>query len=104
MTPVLVFDIETVPDVDGLRKTLNFGDVDVGTLSDAQVAAHAFALRKEKTGGEFLPLHQHKIIAIGCLFRDQEGLRVRCLGQARDRKSTRLNSSHRNTSRMPSSA
>ena len=84
MTPVLVFDIETVPDVIGLRKTLDFGQSDVSILSDTEVAAHAFALRKEKTGSDFLPLHQHKIIAIGCLFRDQEGLRVRCLGQAGD--------------------
>jgi predicted PolB exonuclease-like 3'-5' exonuclease len=81
MTPILVFDLETVPDAAGLRRL----HPDWAALSDAEVAAQAFAARRERTGGsDFLPLHQHRIIAIGCAFRDDSGFRVRCLGTAHD--------------------
>jgi hypothetical protein len=80
MTPTLVFDIETVPDVDGLRRLRPSW----ASLSDEQVAEQAFAERREKTGSDFLPLHVHRIVAIGCAFRDAQGFRVRCLGSERD--------------------
>lgn len=80
MTPVLVFDLETIPDVAGLRRLRGLPE----SMSDAEVAELAFAQRREKTGSDFLPLHLHRIVAIGCLFRDDEGLRVRCLGQPDD--------------------
>ena len=80
MIPVLVFDIETVPDVFGLRR-INGAGADV---SDADVAQAAFAARLEKTGREFLPLHLQRVIAISCVFRDDEGLRVRSLGAIDD--------------------
>lgn len=80
MTPVLVFDIETVPDVAGLRKLISLPD----GASDAEVAEAAFAQRRERTGSDFLPLHVHRIVAISCLFRDDDGLRVRSLGQPGD--------------------
>ncbi len=83
MAPVLVFDIETAPDVDGLRR---IGSLPA-SMPDAEVAEAAFARRREKTGSDFLPLHLHRIIAIGCLFRDADGLRVRCLGQPGDPES-----------------
>jgi len=79
MTPVLVFDIETIPDVAGLRAAWGFD----AAMADAEVAEQAFARRRERTGGsDFLPLHFHRIVAIGCLLRDDRGLQVRCLGQA----------------------
>ncbi len=84
MTPVLCFDIETIPDIEGLRKTLDFVEADPLTLSDAQVAERAFSLRREKTGSDFLPLHQHKVVAISCLFRDDDGVKIRSLGQPSD--------------------
>ena len=80
MTPVLVFDLETVPDVAGLRRLRGLP----ASMSDAEVAEAAFAQRREKTGSDFLPLHLQRIVAIGCLFRDDDGLRVRCLGQPDD--------------------
>ena len=80
MAPVLVFDIETVPDVDGLRRAWSLP----AQMSQAQVAELAFERRREKTGSDFLPLHMHRVVAIGCLFRDADGLRVRCLGNAED--------------------
>jgi hypothetical protein len=74
--PVLVFDIETIPDVKGLR-ALNAHPAD---MLDSEVAALAFAARKEKTGSEFLQHHLHRIAAISCVFRDDDGFRVRSLG------------------------
>ena len=78
MTPVLVFDIETIPDVSGLRAAWGFEP----SLSDSEVVERAFERRRERTGGsDFLPLHLHRVVAIGCLLRDERGLQVRCLGQ-----------------------
>ncbi len=51
---------------------------------DEAVAETFFARRREKTGSDFLPLHQHRIVAIACLIRVDDGLLVRCLGQPDD--------------------
>jgi 3'-5' exonuclease len=75
MIPVLVFDIETIPDAAGLRAA--WGLADAGT--DQQVVEAACARRREQTGSDFLPLHLHKVVVISCLFRDAEGLRVKSL-------------------------
>lgn len=80
MIPVLVFDIETIPDVEGLRAL----HADSGAMSDAETAAAAFAARREKTGSDFLPHHLHRVAAISCVFRDDDGFRVRSLGTADD--------------------
>lgn len=80
MTPTLVFDLETIPDVDGLRRLHDWG----ADVSDIEVAQRAFAARKELTGSEFLPLHLQRVAVVGCVFRDDQGFRVRCLGQADD--------------------
>jgi predicted PolB exonuclease-like 3'-5' exonuclease len=76
VTPILSFDIETVPDVAGLRRLRP----EWAALDDAAVAAAAFAERRERTGSDFLQHHLHRVIAIGCAFRDDNGFRVRCLG------------------------
>jgi predicted PolB exonuclease-like 3'-5' exonuclease len=80
MTPTLVFDLETSPDVEGLRRLHGWGL----EVSDAEVAQRAFAARKELTGSDFLPLHLQRVAVVGCVFRDDQGFRVRCLGQADD--------------------
>lgn len=80
MIPVLVFDIETIPDVDGLRKLHGHP----ATVTDARVAELAFAARREKTGSDFLPHHLHKVAAISCVFRDDDGFRVRSLGSVEE--------------------
>lgn len=87
MIPVLVFDIETIPDVAGLR-VLNNHDA---SMSDADVAAAAFAARREKSGSDFLQHHLHRIAAISCVFRDDEGFRVRSLGTPEDSESKLVN-------------
>ncbi len=73
----LVFDIETVPDV-ALGRRLH----DFAGLADAQVARAMFALRRQGTGSEFLPLEQQRVVAISCVLRSRDGLRVWSLGDA----------------------
>jgi predicted PolB exonuclease-like 3'-5' exonuclease len=80
MSPTLTFDIETIPDVAGIRKLKNTDD----KVSDAAVAAMAFKERLEKTGSEFLPLHLHRVVAISCVLRSNEGIRVWSLGGVDD--------------------
>jgi len=85
--PVLVFDIETIPDVPGLRVLNNHPS----EMSDAEVAAAAFAARRDKSGSEFLQHHLHRVAAISCVFRDDEGFRVRSLGTAEDNETKLVN-------------
>ncbi|MFL6704853.1 MAG: 3'-5' exonuclease [Paraburkholderia graminis] len=91
MTPILVFDIETIPDVAGIRRLEDLP----ATMSDAEVAEHAFAARREKTGGDFLPHHLQRIAAISCVFRDNNGFRVRSLGTLEDGEAALVQSFYR---------
>jgi predicted PolB exonuclease-like 3'-5' exonuclease len=77
MTPILAFDIETIPDIEGLRRLFGHGS-DVG---DAEVAQAAFVRRREATGSDFLPLHLHRVVAISCALRDRDSFRVWSLGE-----------------------
>jgi predicted PolB exonuclease-like 3'-5' exonuclease len=80
MTPILVFDIETVPDIAGARRLRT----QLSELSDVDFAQRLFDERREKTGSDFLPLHLHRVVAISCVFRDDSGFRVRSIGQPDD--------------------
>jgi predicted PolB exonuclease-like 3'-5' exonuclease len=76
MTPTLVFDIETIPDTDGLKKLY---DLPPDTPA-ADVAQIAFLHRRQKNGSDFLPLHQHRVCAISCALREGDAFRVWSLG------------------------
>ncbi|HYD33892.1 MAG TPA: 3'-5' exonuclease, partial [Methylophilaceae bacterium] len=76
MTPTLVFDIETIPDTDGLKTLLG---LPVET-SAVDVASIAFHQRRQSHGNEFLPLHQHRVVAISCALREGDSFRVWTLG------------------------
>ena len=76
MSPILVFDIETVPDVAGLRKLRNVP----ADLSDADVAVMAFQLRRQAAGHDFLPLHLQRVIVISCALREGDLFRVWSIG------------------------
>jgi predicted PolB exonuclease-like 3'-5' exonuclease len=80
LTPVLVFDIETVPDIEGLRKLYELSS----DLAPADIAEMAFQSRRQATGNDFLPLHVHKVIAISCVLRDKNEFRVWSLGSTED--------------------
>ena len=77
MTPVLAFDIETVPDTAGLRKLHSLS----ASVPDAEVAEMAFQRRRQTVGHDFLPLHQHRVVAIACALRERDGFRVWSLGE-----------------------
>ena len=88
MTPTLVFDLETLPDAQGLRRLYGWGN----ELSDTEVIERALAARREATGGsDFMPLHLHQVAVIGCVFRDDNGFRVRTLGVPGDDEVKLLN-------------
>ena len=71
----LVFDLETVPDVELGRRVLGLAG-----LSDAQVAKAMYTARRQENGSDFLPLEQHKVVAISCVLRSREQLKVWSLG------------------------
>ena len=72
MNPVLAFDIETIPDVAGIRRLHGLP----ADLPDAEVAEIAFQIRRTKTGSDFLPPHLHKVAVISCVLRTDEGVKV----------------------------
>ena len=76
MVPVLTFDIETVPDVEGLRRLHGLD----GTIPDKSVAEMAFQLRRQQSGGDFLPLHLHRVVTIACALRERDAFKVWSLG------------------------
>ncbi len=76
MIPTLVFDIETVPDTEGIKKLL---DLPAETTAE-DVANIAFHKRRQQNGTEFLPHHQQKVVAISCALREGDTFRVWTLG------------------------
>jgi 3'-5' exonuclease len=80
MTPTLVFDIETIPDTDGIRKLMNLP----ASMTDSAVAQLAQQRRRQSHGNDFLPHHLHRICAISCALRDDSGLRIWSLGKPTD--------------------
>src|SRR6185436_18453192 len=77
MTPILAFDIETVPDVEGIRKIHNLP----ADLPDHEVAEVAFQKRRVQTGSDFLPSHLQKVVVITCVLRNEQGLKVFSIGE-----------------------
>lgn len=78
MTPVLVFDIETVPDVAGLRRVWELSD----EVSEQAVVDLVSQRRRQATGSDFMPVHLQRVVAISCVLRSNDGLRVWSLGGA----------------------
>ncbi|HSS46508.1 MAG TPA: 3'-5' exonuclease [Burkholderiales bacterium] len=76
MTPVLAFDIESVPDIEGLRRLYALRP----EVKAGDVAEMAFQMRRQTTGTDFLPLHLHRVVAIACALRDRDGFTVWSLG------------------------
>ncbi|WP_131111117.1 3'-5' exonuclease [Sulfuricystis thermophila] len=77
MIPVLVFDIETIPDIAGLRLLHDLP----GALPDAEVAEFAFQKQRAKNGTDFLPHHLQRVVVISCVMRSDEGFKVWSLAE-----------------------
>ncbi|MEO8119686.1 MAG: 3'-5' exonuclease, partial [Rhodoferax sp.] len=70
--PVLVFDIETIPDVAGLRVLRG----ELSSVSDSEVYGAWLQERQAKGQSDFVPLYLQRIVVISAVFRNAEGLRV----------------------------
>ena len=72
----MVFDIETIPDVDGGRRIHGYAG------SDAEVAAQMAEQRLADKGTDFQPSHLHRIVAISVALRHGDTFRCWSLGEA----------------------
>jgi hypothetical protein len=78
VTPVLAFDIETIPDCAGIRRIHDLP----AELPDADVAEIAFQKRRVQSGGsDFLPVHLHRVVVISCVLRSDDGIRIFSIGE-----------------------
>lgn len=64
---IFVFDCETIPDSEALRKVFGYKG------SDLEVAIKAQKEQEEKTGSSFLPVCFHKVVAISAVVADEYG-------------------------------
>jgi predicted PolB exonuclease-like 3'-5' exonuclease len=81
MTPVLAFDIETIPDVEGIRRLHDLP----ADLPEREVAEVAFQKRRTQTGSDFLPPPLQRVAVVSCVLRSDDGIRVFSLeGEERD--------------------
>ena len=72
----MTFDIETVPDLDAGRRLYGLDD-----MADDDVHAAMVALREQKAGTDFMPLHLHRIVAISVALRRGSDFKVWSLGE-----------------------
>lgn len=87
MTPILAFDIETIPDVAGLRTLYDFDS----HISDADVVEFAYQKRRAQNGSEFMQHHLHQVVAISCCMRwGQDKLHVNTIGDEHDSEETMI--------------
>ncbi|MFN6960838.1 MAG: 3'-5' exonuclease [Rhodocyclaceae bacterium] len=77
MTPTLVFDIETIPDIAGLRLLHELP----ATLAETEVAEFAFQKQRAKNGADFLPHHLQRVIVISCALRIDKDFKVWSLAE-----------------------
>ena len=89
MEPCLVFDIETVPDIAGLRLLHDFP----ATLSDDDVLTAVNTMRRQSSSNpgsnsDFLPHYLQRVIAISCVLRARDKLAVWSLGDPSDSESS----------------
>jgi hypothetical protein len=78
MTPTLVFDIETIPDIAGLRRLHDVGP----DVPDHEVGEMAFLMRRQQTGGsDFLPHYLQRVVTISCVLREADRFRVFSLSE-----------------------
>ena len=71
----MAFDIETIPDTDLGAKLFGLSGIETDEVAKA-MAFH----QTQKTGSDFLPLFQHRIVAIAVAWRSSEGFKVWSLG------------------------
>ncbi len=80
---ILVFDIETIPDVPMLRKLnkLEISETEAAALSDIEFMSRLSQKMREEKGSDFLPVHLHKIACISAVMLRGNDVRVWSLGE-----------------------
>jgi predicted PolB exonuclease-like 3'-5' exonuclease len=79
-TPILAFDIETVPDVGGIRRISDLP----ADLDDAAVCEWYAQKRRSASGSDFAPHYLQRVVAIACALRNESGFRVWSIGEVDD--------------------
>ena len=72
---VMVYDIETVPDIENCRRLYNLEGCTDDMVYDAVIST-----RLQTHNNEFLPLHLHKIVAISVVVANKDFVKVWSLG------------------------
>jgi predicted PolB exonuclease-like 3'-5' exonuclease len=80
MIPILVFDIETVPDVTGIRRLSDLPPA----LEDAAVLEWFGQNRRAASGNDFAPHYLQQVVAIACALRMGNDLKVWSIGEIGD--------------------
>ena len=70
----LIFDVETIPDLDYGRRFLNLDG-----LNNEDIGRAMFFQQQQKTGEEFLPLYLQKVISISVLIDAEDTLELKSL-------------------------
>lgn len=73
--PVLVFDIETIPDLDGGRRIMGLDGMD-----DAEVWAAMKTQRLAQKGNDFMPGHLQRVVAISVALRQGDSFKCWSIG------------------------
>jgi predicted PolB exonuclease-like 3'-5' exonuclease len=73
--PVLVFDVESIPDIAGLRALAGHDPADAA-LSDGEIYARYKDQRAADGKSDFMPHHLQRVLVISCVFRNADGLRI----------------------------
>ncbi len=72
---ILVFDIETIPDIESGRRLL-----DLEGMADAEVWQAMKTLRLAEKGNDFMPAHLQRIVAISVALRHNDSFKVWSIG------------------------
>jgi 3'-5' exonuclease len=81
MSPVLVFDIETIPDVKALRLLY---EIEPDVLSDKEVVELAQHRRRQEAKTDFLPIYLQRVASIACVLRERDSLHIWSVGTVED--------------------
>ena len=73
---LFIFDIETIPDVEGGRRLY-----DLDGLAERDVVKAMQQKRRQESGTDFLRLHLQRIVAISMVMRQDDTVRVWSLGE-----------------------
>ena len=87
MSPILAFDIETIPDVHGIRLLNDLPS----HLNDEDVVEFALQQNRAKNGSDFMPHYLHKVVAISCCLRTGNAIRVGTIGNEQSDEAEMIN-------------